>query len=228
MNKTIILLPLMLFSLACSAQSEWESPMMEKARKEAVKESQAEKKKSESVADTASIKNWKYIKKGAVPEVNGKVVFSKDIAVNGKSAQEIYDIAYEAIDKLAKGSQQISSGIVLVNKKEHVIVGRFVEWLVFTNSLMSLDRSKFSYTLVTRCEDNNVHIDIERISYNYEEDRSTGFRATAEELISDKNALNKKRTKMRIGITKFRKATIDRKDAIFEAISDAFLLYDKK
>ena len=43
----------------------------------------------------------KYLK-GAVPEVNGKVVFTKHINAPGKSAAQIYDILHQYLQKMVK------------------------------------------------------------------------------------------------------------------------------
>ena len=55
--------------------------------------------------------------------------------------------------------------------------------------------------------------------YRYEEQREGGGHVLkAEEYINDKNALNKKKTKMYKGVAKFRRKTIDRKDYLFSSI----------
>ena len=64
---------------------------------------------------------------------------------------------------------------------------------------------------------------LERISYNYEENRDTGFKLPAEKVITDEYALNKKKTKLIPLYAKFRKKTIDRKDAIFKEVKDRLL-----
>ena len=73
--------------------------------------------------------------------------------------------------------------------------------------------------MIAKCYDNKLHLTLSRISYNYEEGRSTGLKTTAEKWISDKQAVNKKRTKLIPGTAKFRKKTIDRKNAIFKYIA---------
>ena len=137
----------------------------------------------------------------------------------GKTAQEIYDLAYVALDSLAHTEEQIKSNIALINRKEHMIAARYREWLEFSKSFIALDRTEFSYTMIAKCYDNKLHLTLSRISYNYEEGRSTGLKTTAEKWISDKQAVNKKRTKLIPGTAKFRKKTIDRKNAIFKYIA---------
>ena len=77
--------------ILCAAQSEWEIPNAEKPSREVKKEKKTPK---DANAETAkeNIKDWEYIKEGAVPEVDGKVVFTYDIDMPGKSAQVILSI----------------------------------------------------------------------------------------------------------------------------------------
>ena len=118
---------------------------------------------------------------------------------------------YTMLDDLAKGENQKSSGIVLINKEKHVIAAKYSEWLVFTKNFFVLDRTEFNYTIIATCSDNHLNMTLERISYNYEENRDTGFKLPAEKVISDEYALNKKKTKLVPLYAKFRKKTIDRK-----------------
>ncbi len=163
-------------------------------------------------------KDEKYLAEGAVPEENGKIVFTKDIAVKNMSAQEIYEKTYNFLDSISQTSNQIESGIVLFNKKEHIIAAKFSEWLVFMSSALSLDRSEFKYTTVAKCSDELLHISIERISYAYESGQNNSLHVTAEEWISDKVAVNKKRTKLYPVSAKFRRKTIDRVQYLFEEL----------
>lgn len=180
-----------------------------------------------SAADAKKLKKEtqykKYVQPGVVPENDGKVIFTLDIDVPGKNAQQIYDKMYTMLDDLAKGENQKSSGIVLINKEKHVIAAKYSEWLVFTKNFFVLDRTEFNYTIIATCSDNHLNMTLERISYNYEENRDTGFKLPAEKVIADEYALNKKKTKLVPLYAKFRKKTIDRKDAIFKEIKDRLL-----
>ena len=72
----------------------------------------------------------KYLK-GAVPEVNGQVVFSKHIEVPGKTAAQIYDIILPYMERLTQTTNQIESRIATTDAQKHDIVGVYQEWLVF-------------------------------------------------------------------------------------------------
>ena len=180
--------------MVCAAQSEWETPdAAKKAQEVRTEKTKTTKPSKDAVATVApkDIKDWEYIKEGAVPEVDGKVAFTHDISLPGKSAQQVYDLVYNALDSLAHSDNQIASGIALFNRKEHIIAARYQEWLEFSRSFIALDRTKFSYTIVATCNDSKLHISLERISYNYEEDRQTGFKTTAEKWITDKYEAHK-------------------------------------
>ena len=155
----------------------------------------------------------KYLK-GAVPEVNGQVVFSKHIEAPGKTASQIYDIMLQYMQRLTKTSNQIESQISTSDAQKHEIVGIYQEWLVFKNTALSLDRTRFFYALRAQCSDGAVDIEMMRIRYLYEEER-TPQRMTAEEWITDKESVNKKNTKLMPMSGKFRRKTIDRKDYLF-------------
>lgn len=167
----------------------------------------------------------KYLE-GAVPEVDGKVEWRLDVDVPGKSADQIYDIMLKCLTDLTKTENQIEgSQVALVNKDEHIVVANIREWLVFTDKFFMLDRTKFFYTLIAYCKDNHLTVTMNRISYRYEEERTSdgGYVYKAEEWINDENALNRKKTKLVPGSAKFRRKTVDRKDYLFSVISDAVL-----
>ena len=155
----------------------------------------------------------KYLK-GAVPEVDGHVVFSKHIEVPGKSAAQIYDIMLQYMERLTKTSNQIDSKIATADAQKHEIIGAYQEWLVFKKTALTLDRTRLFYVLHTQCSDGAVDVKLMRIRYLYEEERSPQ-RLSAEEWITDKEAVNKKNTKLLPLSGKFRRKTIDRKDFLF-------------
>lgn len=218
MIRNLIIAILLCSPLFCQAQSEWETPNAVKPKTEKPKKADKEEAKKEAVRD---IKDWKYIQEGAVPEVDGKVVFSSDIDLPSMTAEEIYDKTYAVLDTLAHSENQIQSGIAIVNRKQHIIAARYTEWLEFSSSFLSVDRTKFNYTIIAKCADGKLHVTLERISYSYDEGRPSAMHTTADKWINDKNAVNKKRTKLLIGPAKFRRKTIDRKDQIFTFIKEA-------
>ena len=217
MKKTIIAI-MMLAPLAGSAQNTWEVPApsnTETTQKKALFE------KRKKTVDA------KYLA-GAVPVVDGKVTFTLDLDVDGKSAEERYAKVYDVLQQMTTDDNQLTeladkSKIALVNKAEHSIAAKYKEWLVFRNSALSLDRTVFCYTILAKATDGHLNLTLSRISYQYEMERTDteGMNVTAEEWITDEEALNKKKNGLQKYSGKFRIKTIDRKDNIFDKISNA-------
>lgn len=161
--------------------------------------------------------------RGAVPEINGKVIFRHEYLFPDKSAQEIYTKTYKFLDKLTTSENQWKeSAIVLVNKSKGIIVGRFKEWMVFSKSALALDRTVFNYTVIATCTDGKLTLSVERINYQYELNRPSGFSVSAEEWITDKYALNKKQTKLNRITGKFRRGTVNRVNQLFIEVGKLF------
>lgn len=158
----------------------------------------------------------KYLVEGAVPETNGKVCWQKVIDAPGKSAAQIYDILLSQLNTMVSEENQLfeKSKVAIQDKAAHQLGATFHEWLVFKNTTLSLDRTVLNYQLVVNCSDGKADVQMTRISYDYELERDPTH-YTAEEWISDKYAVNKKRTKLLKLSAKFRRKTIDRKDYIF-------------
>ena len=161
----------------------------------------------------------KYLEGAVKLNQEGKIEFTLDTDANGKTAKQIYDIVYEYMSDLTQSDENIASRVALVNPSEYIIANSMDEWLVFSSSFISLDRSEFKYQLVAKIADNHLNLRLLRISYSYEEDRPTGFKAPAEQVITDKVALTKKKNDLAKIFGKFRKKTIDRKDQIFSEIT---------
>ena len=161
----------------------------------------------------------KYLEGAVKQNQEGKIEFTLDTDANGKTAKQIYDIVYEYMSDLAQSDDNIASRVALVNPNEYIIANSMDEWLVFSNSFISLDRTEFKYQLVAKITDNHLNLRLLRITYNYEPDRPTGFKLPAEEVITDKVALTRKKNDLAKIFGKFRKKTIDRKDQIFSELT---------
>ncbi|MDO4160233.1 MAG: DUF4468 domain-containing protein [Prevotellaceae bacterium] len=209
--KRILLLVMCAISFTAYAQNVWEKP--ENTSKKA---NNVEKEKEEKPNPDA-----KYLA-GAVPEVDGRVEWSVDMDVPGKSAEEIYNTVLDCLTDLTNTDNQLEgSQVALVNKQEHIIVANIREWLVFKDNFISLDRSEFYYKLMAYCRDGGVTVKMNRLSYRYEPENNNNEVLKAEELINDKTALNRKKTKIYPGMAKFRRKTVDRKDELFAGIKRA-------
>lgn len=184
---------------------------------------EVEEKKVEKTAEGVVLKeDPKYLAGAIQLNGEGKVEFVLDTQANGKSADEIYNIVFQYMSKLIKNEQNINSRIALVNrnnKNEQIIACIMDEWFVFNQSFISLDRSETKYQLVATISDNHLHLSMTRIVFNYEEGRSTGFKEPAENVITDKYALTKKKNDLAKIYGKFRRGTIDRKNQIFNDLT---------
>lgn len=148
---------------------------------------------------------------GSVPEENGKVVFSKEFIISGMSKKEIYTRSLNYLtERMAKN--QNSSRVAYTDEKEGVIATVAQEWLVFSQSFISLDRSEINYQVKVTCSDGKCIVSIARIFYLYQQKE----KYTAEEWISDKVALNKTKTKLIRGMAKWRRKTVDMVDDYYK------------
>ena len=185
----------------------------------AAKPKEAAKPANKLANGTTAKVDMKYLAGAITYNDENKIEFTLDTDANGKTAKQIYDIVLKYMSELTQNDQNIASRVALVNDTEHVIANTMDEWLVFSQSFISLDRTEFKYQLIARISDNHLNLSLCRIIYNYEEGRSTGFMEPAEEVISDKIALNKKQNDLAKIFGKFRRCTIDRKDQIFAELA---------
>ena len=196
MKKIVMIAFVALSSLSLWAQDNtWEKPEVD----------ETELKKG--------VKDAKYLK-GAVTEVDGKVVFSKTINAPGKTADQVFDIVKAYITKMTGEKNQEVARSVVDDKEKHELGATFNEWLVFKSSPIMLDQTRMLYALKVNCMDGKAEVTMSNIRYIYEENRDPKH-YTAEEWISDKEALNKKGTRLLPLSGKFRRKTIDRKDFLF-------------
>lgn len=161
----------------------------------------------------------KYLEGAITFDEQGKIVFDTEIEAPGKSAAQLYNLVFDYMSGLTQDKESKASRMALVNKDEHIIVNTMDEWLVFSSSFISLDRTECKYNLIAKITDGKVSLSINHINYIYEEGRQTGFKLPAEEVIIDKVALTKKKNDLARIFGKFRKKTIDRKDQIFNEIA---------
>ena len=154
---------------------------------------------------------------GAVPEVGGKVVFTKDFSIPGMSQDTIYSRLLRWMDaRLAKNGN--NSRVVFSDKEKGQIVGIGDEWIVFSSTALSLDRTKILYQLTVTCQPEKCVFEVEKIRFNYREGKE---KYTAEEWITDKYALNKSQTKLVRGLAKWRRKTVDFVDALCIEVTEA-------
>lgn len=157
---------------------------------------------------------------GAVPEEDGKVVFSKDFRIPGMSQDEIFERMRKWMQIRLKQNQNETSRIVYEDKEKGQIIGIGDEWIVFSSSALSLDRTRVQYQIGAFCQPETCQLRIEKIRYTYREGRDQE-KYTAEEWITDEYALNKSQTKLVRGLAKWRRKTVDFADAFYKEATDA-------
>lgn len=143
---------------------------------------------------------------GAVPEnAEGKVVFSKTFNVSGMDQKQIYDRTLNWMtQRLAKNNN--NSRVVLNQPEKGLIVGMGDEWIVFNSTFLSLDRTRILYQVSIEAQPQKCTLEVSKIRYIYREGEE---KYEAEEWITDKYALNKKKTKLVRGLAKWRRHTVD-------------------
>ena len=151
---------------------------------------------------------------GAVPEVDGRVVFSREFSIPGMSQDEIYERMLKWLDGRMAQNKNNSR---VVYKEKGVIAAAGEEWLVFSSTALSLDRTWLTYQVTVNCQPQKCTMEVEKIRYTYREKE----KYAAEEWITDKYALNKAKTKMVRGLAKWRRKTVNFADNLFEEAAKA-------
>lgn len=144
---------------------------------------------------------------GAVPEVAGKVKFVREIKVDKNiSTEQLFKYATEWANEEYKISDDSKQRILLENSAEHNIACQGDQYLTFSSSVISLDRARMTYQLLIHVERGEYKLEVQNIRYEYSDYKNL---MPAEEMITDKVALNKNKNKLNRHYSKFRKATID-------------------
>lgn len=154
---------------------------------------------------------------GAVPQVEGKVIFTKEFSIPGMSQDEIFQRVQGWMDARLKKNEN-NSRVVFSDKEKGQIVGVGDEWIVFSSSALSLDRTKITYQLTATCQPEKCIMEVEKVRYSYREGKE---KYTAEEWITDKYALNKAQTKLVRGLAKWRRKTVDFVDDLSMGVAEA-------
>lgn len=160
---------------------------------------------------------------GAMPEVNGRVVITREIKLPAdKTQQDIFSLVEEwANQEYAKDEQQsLIRRVLLSSPEEYYVACQGDDYLVFRSSALVLDRAKMYYQLIVRAEKNKCTLEFRNIKYNYQDYDGD---VPAEEMITDKVALNKEGTKLSRYYDKFRTFSIDRVDEIAENLRTFFV-----
>lgn len=158
--------------------------------------------------------------KGAVPEVDGKIIFTKNIVSDPKlSDQELFEKVKVWADKnYNQGKQREKQRVLLTDEDKKQVACSGDMLLVFGRKLLSFDSSPMYYQLIMQIEDGKCEATVRNIRYIYNEGHDNEEAMTAEETISDKVAINKKGTKLNFFYEKFRRVTIDSLEQVFTSL----------
>lgn len=157
---------------------------------------------------------------GAVPVENGKVVFTRTFEAPGIPQDQLYDILIEWSKKRFTPDEKRQGRVVYSNREKGEIANRGEEYLIFSESTFSLDRSLILYQLILICSEGKCESKITSVRYKY--NTSNGIENyPAEELITDENALNRKKDKLIRKIGKFRTFTIDLVEELHKGIEQS-------
>ena len=159
----------------------------------------------------------KYLE-GAITLKDGKVTFSTEMTVPAMTKEQIYETILDWANNRYQPTEKMNARVLFQNPEEGSIAIGGEEYIVFSSSALSLDRTRIYYQMRINCEEGKSNIDITRIRYWYDEARDGGEKYEAENWITDKWALNKSKTKLAPICGKFRKKTIDLKDELFKEI----------
>ena len=154
---------------------------------------------------------------GAIPEQDGKVVFTKEYSIPGMPQQEIYERVLGWMEARLKKNEN-DSRVVYTNPEKGQIVGMGYEWIIFSSTALSLDRTRILYQLTATCLPEQCRLEISKVRFIYREGEE---RYTAEEWITDKYALNKSKTKLVRGLAKWRRKTVDFVDNLGVELAEA-------
>lgn len=158
---------------------------------------------------------------GAVPEVDGRVVFSREISLARSmpaDSLKSYMARWVNLNINSKINEQILKRTAIArDASSPALEVGVVQYIIFKNAALSLDRSQIIYHLILEPKEKSVVVTMQEISYYYEEERSPE-KYTAEEMIADKVAIKKSGDKFVHGHGKFRMKTIDLFDNLCNSI----------
>lgn len=157
---------------------------------------------------------------GAITMNDGKVSFQTEIQTPSLTKEQLYDTMLKWANERFHPEGKFNARVLYTNPDEGTIAAGGEEYIVFSSSALSLDRTRIYYQLFITCGQSKCDVEMTRIRYWYDEARDGGEKYSAEEWIVDDMALNKSKTKLAPICGKFRRETIDLKDELFQSIQN--------
>lgn len=160
---------------------------------------------------------------GKVPVQEGLVTFQRTITVPAKSQAQIVKALDEWLQGVVKKSElENSSNIVPQENSQGKVIASIGEMMYFKRKSWESDFTKFYYQITADCQDGQFTLTFNHLQYRYEEGREQGGDyITAEGWITDDAVFNKSKTKFLAEPGKFRRATIERMNELFEQAAAA-------
>ena len=103
-----------------------------------------------------------------IPTKDGRITFETQLKAPSLSQQELYDILYKWTDERFKPDGKMNSRVVFTDKDNGTFVVSAEEYMIFSSSLLSLDRTRIYYQLQVDCTPENIKIQMGKIRYWYE------------------------------------------------------------
>lgn len=156
--------------------------------------------------------------KGVIPVANGRVTFEETIKADGLTAAQVEERVLGWIKGRYVQPDVIASHIY-DSDAEGTTVLRAEEYIVFTNKLFVLNRTRIDYYLTIEAYDGGCRFNMSRITYWYDEEADNGgMKMKAEEWITD-DAAFKKNGNLKKFEGRFRRGTIDLKNQLIEELT---------
>ena len=168
-------------------------------------------------------KKEKTIKKeyniGTIPVINNKVTFEEVIPAEGLNAKEVEQAVNEWMSE-----RFVKPTVIGFKRYEEggpgTIIAKSEEYIVFKKKFFVLNQSRITYFLTITCEDGKCKFNMSRITYWWDEEADDGgMKMTAEECITDEEAIDKKGRLRRFN-GKFRTKTIELKNTLVQPLKD--------
>mgnify|MGYP002386722621 CR=1 FL=1 len=171
-----------------------------------------------AVMYSSAQQNPKYLA-GAVPEKDGRVYFSKTLKATQLSKDEIYKAVSDWCKLRFAETDGFRRKVLTADSIQGELIALGDDYLVFQNTVLSLDRAHLLYNFTLSCRDGACEVNIFRLTYRYKVSTSdVPERYTAEEMINDANAI--KKGKLVRSSSKFRIKTVDYVEGLYAEIED--------
>lgn len=159
---------------------------------------------------------------GAVPVVDGKVLFSREITAPGLTKEQIYDRVLQWAEQRFAPHAEFHCQVLYKDAEKGQIVCQGQEYLVFADKALSLDRSLTTYQMFIEVASGTCYLKVTAIRYSYfTSSESIPETLKAENVITDENTLTRKKDRLLRATGKFRIKTIDLVEELFQGVETA-------